>query len=333
MTAPATAPPAAPDEAVPPGRPRWWRPAALTAYAAALVTWVVTVGLPTDPFLVFGWLWAATVAWYVGQPWRRQLDFVRDWWPAFAVLVVYMYSRGLSDELIGMPVSYTMPVRVDEWLTGGTLPTAYLQDALCGDPCLRSSDPRWYDVVLTTVYYTHFVASLTLALVLWVRDRAAWVVWLTRYLAMNVAGLVVYVLYPMAPPWLAAQDGYLAEEVVRLTGRGWRDLGLGGFHTALAAVGNPVAAMPSLHGGIAMLIALYAVTRLRGRWWRGLVLAYPVVMGFALVYYAEHYVVDIAAGWALAVVVTGACVVWERRRAGRQVAARPDGAGPGVRRG
>lgn len=293
----------------------WWRPTALTTYFLALGLWFVQLGLPKDPFAVFAWLWLASVAWYAGYPWRQHVQFLRDWWPAFAVLVVYMYSRGLSDELIGMPVHWVMPIEADRWLFGGTLPTEALQDRLCGDPCLASSEPRWYDLVLTSVYNTHFVVGLGLALVLYLRDRATWASWLTRYLAMNLAGLVVYVLYPMAPPWLAAQEGHL-DEVARLTGRGWRDLGLGGFHHQLAAVGNPVAAMPSLHAGIALLVTIFAVSRLRrlgpARW---LLLAYPAAMAFALVYYGEHYVVDVLAGWALAVVVHVAVTCRERRRA------------------
>jgi hypothetical protein len=38
-------------------------------------------------------------------------------------------------------------------------------------------------------------------------------------------------------------------------------------------------------------------------------------MGFVLVYYAEHYVVDIVAGFGATGLVMGGCVVWERMRA------------------
>lgn len=292
--------------------PRWWRPAGLAAYVVALTLWTVSLGLPKDPFAVFLWLWLASVAWYAGHPWRQHAQFLRDWWPAFAVLLVYMYSRGLSDELVRLPVHWTMPIEADRLLFDGHVPTQVLQERLCGDPCLTSSEPRWWDLALTTVYNTHFVLGLGLALVLYLRDRVEWVRWLVRYLALNLAGLVVYVVYPMAPPWLASQEGRL-DDVVRLTGRGWRDIGLGGFHHQLAAVGNPVAAMPSLHAGIAMLVAVYAVARLRSRW-RWLLLAYPLAMGFALVYLGEHYVVDVLAGWAFAIAVHLGVGVWERRR-------------------
>lgn len=289
-----------------------WRAPALAIYAALFVAFFIEFGIPKDPFRLFAWLWLATIAFNVRAPLRSHLDFLRDWWVAFALLVLYLYSRGLSDELIKLPVHWTMPIRFDEWIGGGELPTKRLQDALCADPCTSSSPPRWYDLVLTTIYYTHFVAGLTIAVVLWLRDRALWVPWMTRYVAINFAALVIYVLYPMAPPWLAAKEGFITDPLARLTGRGWDDLGLGSFHFVLAKVGNPVAAMPSLHAGLAMLIAMYAIARLRGSW-RWILLLYPVLMALALVYYAEHYVIDILAGWALAAAVMWGCSWWEKR--------------------
>ncbi|MEV7395882.1 phosphatase PAP2 family protein [Aeromicrobium sp. NPDC092404] len=288
-----------------------WRAPAVAAYAVALGVWIALIGVPTDPFQMFVWLWLVTIAWRPSAPWRYHLGFAHDWAPAFGLLVIYLYSRGLSDEWISMPVHWTMPIRVDEWLGGGELPTTRLQDAWCAAPCTSSTEPRWYDAILTTVYFTHFVAGLTIAVVLWLRSREAWIPWMRRYLVINFSALVVYILYPMAPPWLASKEGYIAGDVPRLTGRGWDDLGLGGFHVVLAKVGNPVAAMPSLHGGLAMLIVLYAITRLSSPW-RWLLLTYPLLMGLALVYSGEHYVIDIVAGWALAALVMAGCGWWER---------------------
>lgn len=283
---------------------------ALAAYAVALLVWSSTLGIPNDTVQVFVWLWLGTIAWDVEAPPRSHLRFLRDWSLPLLGLVVYFYSRGLTDEL-GLPVHWTMPIRVDEWLGGGTTPTEHLQAAWCGDPCLRSAPPRWYDVVLTTVYASHFLVGLSVAAVLWVRDRAEWVRWMRRYLMICFGALVVYVLYPMAPPWMASREG-LVGEVTRITGRGWDDLGIGRFDLVLQGVGNPVAAMPSLHAGIAFLVAAYAVQRLRSPW-RWTLLAYPALMSLALVYYAEHYVIDIVAGAVLALAVLAAAGIWERR--------------------
>lgn len=269
------------------------------------------IGIPTDTPQIFGWLWLATIAWNVGAPWRTHLRFVRDWWIPLALLMLYLYSRGISDDLQAT-VHITEPIAFDRWLGGGTTPTEHLQAALCGEPCTTAIAPRWYDVALTAVYFSHFLTGLTVAAVLWIRSRAAWLPFMRRFVVINLAALVVYVAYPMAPPWMASEDGYLPSGIARLTGRGWSDIGLGGFHLALAAIGNPVAAMPSLHAGLATMVAAYGILRLRGGW-RWLLLLYPAAMSFMLVYYAEHYVLDVLAGYLLAGLVLAGCSLWEHR--------------------
>jgi membrane-associated phospholipid phosphatase len=302
---------------LPPVTRRRSRVLAMTVYAVLLAAYTEVLGIPNDTVSVFVWLWFGTIAWNIEAPWRYHLRFVRDWSIPMIGLVIYFYSRGLTDEL-GLPVHFTMPIRFDEWLSGlfgggHTLPTVHLQRALCGDPCLRESDPRWYDVFFTTVYASHFLTGLTIAAVLWVRRREEWLKWMRRYVAINFGALACYILYPMAPPWMASEQGYVHEAIPRLTGRGWRDLGLGRFDLVLQGVGNPVAAMPSLHAGITFLVAMYGIWRLRTplRW---LLLLYPVAMSVTLVYYGEHYVVDVLAGAVLAALVMAGCGLWESRR-------------------
>ncbi|GAA4378429.1 phosphatase PAP2 family protein [Nocardioides caricicola] len=309
----AQAPVVAPARPLPyPRTRRKVRAVAMGAYAAALVAWSLTLGLPNDTVQVFLWLWLGTVAWNVEARPRYHLNFLKDWWLPVLGLVIYFFSRGLTDEL-GLPVHVYMPIHVDEWLGGGMTPTERLQDAWCGDPCLKESEPRWYDALFTTVYATHFVTGLTIAAVLWVRNRAEWIKWMRRYLLINFGALVVYILYPMAPPWMASEEGWLGADVARLTSRGWRDIGLDRIDLILHGVGNPVAAMPSLHAGITFLIAIYGIQRLRSPW-RWLLALYPLAMSTALVYMGEHYVIDIVAGAILAGAVLVVCQLWENSR-------------------
>jgi membrane-associated phospholipid phosphatase len=288
------------------------RLAAMLVYAALLVLWSETLGIPNDTIGVFLWLWLGTVAWNIEARPRYHLNFLKDWWIPVAGLVIYFFTRGLTDEL-GLPVHVYMPIHFDEWIGFGQTPTERLQHALCGDPCLRTSEPRWYDVLFTTVYATHFVTGLTIAAILWVRNRAEWIKWMRRYVIINFGALVVYIAYPMAPPWMASKEGWLHADVVRITGRGWHDIGLGRMDVVLQGVGNPVAAMPSLHAGITFLIAIYGIQRLRSPW-RWLLVLYPLAMSTALVYYAEHYVIDVLAGALLATVVLVGCQAWENSR-------------------
>ena len=54
------------------------------------------------------------------------------------------------------------------------------------------------------------MTGLTIAAVLWVRNRAEWIKWMRRYVLINFGALVIYILYPMAPPWMASEEGWLA---------------------------------------------------------------------------------------------------------------------------
>lgn len=286
---------------------------ALVVYALALGLWVVAFGVPSDSVQLILWLWLATIAWNIEEPWRHHLAFIQDWWKVGALLIFYFFSRGLADELLRMPVHWMMPIQVDEWMFGGTLPTYWLQEHLCGSPCNPDSPARWYDLAFAATYTTHFVFGLSIAMVLWLRNRVEWKRWMRRYLTLNFAGLIVYILYPMAPPWMASGENRINVEVFRITARGWDEVGLGRLHLILTGVGNPVAAMPSLHAATAFLIAFYAILRLRSIW-RWLLIAYPLVMSVGLVYFAEHYVIDIVAGVALAGAVLVVCAQWERGR-------------------
>ncbi|HWO73850.1 MAG TPA: phosphatase PAP2 family protein, partial [Dehalococcoidia bacterium] len=55
--------------------------------------------------------------------------------------------------------------------------------------------------------------------------------------------------------------------------------------------------------------------------------AYPLAMGFAIVYMGEHYVIDVLAGWAYGAGAFWAVWIlpewWGRRRAGSALASPP----------
>jgi membrane-associated phospholipid phosphatase len=77
--------------------------------------------------------------------------------------------------------------------------------------------------------------------------------------------------------------------------------------------------MPSLHGAFSMLVAV-TLWPLVANWavWaripaRVVLASYPLLMCFSLVYTAEHYVVDILAGWLLVALVEVIARSWERQ--------------------
>ncbi len=242
------------------------------------------------------------------------------WSPLSLILVVYAAAAWLSapikvgipgDHLnrLGFAVHVAGPARADERLFGA-VPSPWLQSWLV------TGTSHWYDAVAALVYVTHFVSiPLVTALVwfrLWHRFRA----WLVSVLAFTAVGVGGYVVYPAAPPWMASTQGVIGP-VHRISDLGWDYLHLDPVARLVGlgqAGSNPVAAMPSLHAGAAMLVALF-LWPVASRLWRVVLLTYVVLMGLALVYTGEHYVVDVLAGWVTAAV--GASAGWlARRRAG-----------------
>ena len=300
------------------------RRGAYALYAAVLVWIVVTDGVPTGRadlavIIVSGLLLSS-----IGQSWRKTGQVVVDWLPFTAVLLLYDQTRGVADKL-GIALHENDILRAEQWLFGGTEPTLWLQQHL-----YHPTQVYWYDAFCTLVYTSHFLATPILAAILWLRDRALWLRYISRVVLLSLAGLVTYCLFPEAPPWYAARDG-LSEPVARLSARGWVWLHAGNLNHLLSNAqkdgSNPVAAMPSLHTAFATLVAIMIATRLRSRW-RWLLALYPAAMGFTLVYCGEHYVLDLLAGVAYALVVHVAMNRWEARRAAQRAADRAGASAP-----
>lgn len=300
-TVPAVAP------AVGPAARAW--PLPVTVWSAlgaafAVTTWVH--GLPTDRVVLLGWVLAGLALHALLDGWRRLLRLLADWLPLGAVLLVYDASRGLADGL-GMPVHVADVAAADRLLFGGVLPTVWLQAHV---------DSRLWEVAATLVYVSHFVVTPLLLAVLWVRARRAWVRFVAMVLSLSLAGLVTYVLFPAAPPWLAAKEGVI-EPVERISSAGWAVLGLpraGALLESSQQQVNLVAAVPSLHTGFAVLVCLFLLPAARRAWQRAALVGYAVVMPVVLVWSGEHYVVDTLLGALYAAVVV-AVVRWVAARA------------------
>lgn len=294
---------------------------ATALYLAALALYLVDVGFPLDRGLQAVWILAGMAAWHVGRPLRQWGRMLADWLPFFGALLVYDHTRGVADTL-GRPVLVEGLVEAEAALFGGALPTLVLQDWFY-DPVTV----HWYDVVAALVYFSHFFVAWTVAAVLYLRSRDAWLRYAKLIFTLTYLGLLTYVLLPAAPPWYAAHYG-LIDEVERAATRGWWAIGMQSAGRLLErgqADVNLVAALPSLHAGTSMLVVLWAWPRVRSRWARAGLGAYAVSMGVTLVYGGEHYVLDVLMGWAYAGAVVWGWHRWENRSARRLMPERVEG--------
>lgn len=304
----------------------------VATWAAIVVYRTVTTGFAFNRELLLLYICTGLLAASIGQS-RRMLFVIRDWLPFALVLVAYDLSRGAAT-LIGRPTMWHWQADADRWLFFGTVPTVWLQERL------KLPFPPWWEIVISTVYMSFFILPYVVAAVLWLRDREEWKAFVRLFVGLSFTALIIYALMPAAPPWAAARctaadvdggpsgpgcmfgpargvpDGGLLGAmqttqdganpwIERIVGRGWGKLNL---QTASALIDqgqasvNLVAAVPSLHAGLTAAVAAFLWTRVQ-RKWRPLLVAYVLVMAFTLVYTAEHYVVDILLGWALAAVV------------------------------
>ncbi|MGL6277996.1 MAG: phosphatase PAP2 family protein [Gaiella sp.] len=133
----------------------------------------------------------------------------------------------------------------------------------------------------------HFVG--TAALVVWVhRARPdAYPIVRTTLVASTALALVGYVLYPAAPPRLA--DLGFVDTVSASTGLNLSSDLLGSLY-------NPIAAVPSLHFGYAVIVGVALATLARTPLVRLTGAAYPAVMLFVIVATGNHFFLDAAAG-------------------------------------
>lgn len=232
------------------------------------------------------------------------------WAPLSAVLVCYAAAQWINSPLgtghrggtnrLGLALHVDGPARVDGDVFGA-VPSVWLQRHLV------DGSAQWYDGAAALVYSTHFVAIPVVTGVVWFCLRDRFTAWITAVLSMTTLGAVGYVGYPAAPPWLASDEGRIGT-VSRISSLGWDYLHLD-LVARLTTVGqggsDPVAAMPSLHAGSSLLVALF-FWPLASTGWRAALVAYVLLMAGTLVYTGEHYVVDVVVGWLTAAVAIAA---------------------------
>ena len=267
-------------------------------------------GLPVDRLAVLTWILVGFIFAMIGRSRNEVSLLTRDWLLLVGIYLLYDYSRGMADQL-GMPVHMTDLRDLDRMLTGGVDASVWMQERF-----YEPASVRWYDVAGSLIYMSHFVLPVIPLVYLRVRNRPQWIRYVRRLSLTFAIAVMCFILYPAAPPWMAARNGEM-DPISRITGRGWVHLNLETVSKTFdrgVAVLNPVAAMPSLHAGLAMLVTVW-VTQNSSRTIRIIAMAFPISMLLTLVYFGEHYIVDALAGWLTVWAAWKIADKWESREA------------------
>jgi membrane-associated phospholipid phosphatase len=283
------------------------RSAAVTALAAALVLPLARrrLGVPAAATAVA--VASAPAALAVLRPRTKGRDavlFALQMW-AFTILHELPYD---NPERLRRRLRVSYPIRADRALGFGELPTVRLQRALASP-----GGPTAFDRALTLIHWAWFLEPHAALVWILVRHNEGFPRAALQLAAAFDLGCAIYAMVPTAPPWWAAERGFIelpdrhpdarAPAAIRrvmvevgepMWGRAWPTM-----YESLG--GNPWAAMPSLHFATSLLAAILLAEHGAPEGAAGF--GYALTLGFALVYLGEHYVVDLLAGGALVAAV------------------------------
>ncbi|RKS80326.1 PAP2 superfamily protein [Motilibacter peucedani] len=169
-----------------------------------------------------------------------------------------------------------------------------LNDAVLHVRWLEVGAAYWYAVL-------HYVVTPAVLLLVWRRGPAVYRPARRALVLATAAALVGFLLFPTAPPRLLG--GYT--DVLDATSAwGWW-----GAHASaprgLGGATNELAAMPSMHVGWAVWVALVLAGLARHRWQRAAAYAYAVGTLLVVVVTANHWLLDGVVGGALMLAALG----------------------------
>jgi membrane-associated phospholipid phosphatase len=155
--------------------------------------------------------------------------------------------------------------------------------------------PAHWTIDLANQLYLNAQFSIALGFLVWLylfRNESYYFVRNMFVIAMGLA-LVGYIGFPTAPPRMFPQHGF----VDTIT-----DFSNVNHDSTLAKIFiNPYAAIPSMHCAFALMIGATGVMVCRNRFAKALWVVWPVVIAWVVIVTANHYWVDVALGWGVAV--------------------------------
>jgi membrane-associated phospholipid phosphatase len=239
-----------------------------------------------------------------GRP-RRVPTLIREAVLIASAVVLYALVRGLANDRVAAAFDHAEQVIAFERSVGLFVEPA-LQRAIIDNDIV---------VAAVNVVYIAFwpVVVLTLAWLL-LRRPAAYPRYRNAVLASGALSLVLFALYPLAPPRFVPEYGFV--DTIAQHATTYRTLNT-------PALVNEYAAMPSLHFGWVLLVGIVWVTLTRHTLVRVLGVVLPVLMFASIVLTANHYIVDGIAG--AAVIVLGLVIAGLIDRARNGERSRYDG--------
>jgi hypothetical protein len=211
----------------------------------------------------------------------------------FVLLEVYGYARSLAHTRYGAALAngrnildvedhlgLDVELGVNRWLT------------------------RHHDVSQVAVWlyqHTHTGLTMTVLLLCYLVGPDVYRPARNALVLTNLVGLAVFFVLPVMPPRLLPDGGFVDSVA---------DAGFGVTHSAPLPA-DQYAAMPSLHVGWALWVAVVVMTLLRHYRVRWVAVLHPISTAVVVVLTANHYVLDVVAGAAVTMAaLLGTGLIW-----------------------
>lgn len=225
--------------------------------------------------------------------------------------LVFLEAAGFAATWIGFslaraaaPLSGTPAVHeefagnLEATILGGHPPSTVLQDVFYEFGTFHA-----YDFATSATHLSFFVIPSLAAVMLRIIDRRRFIrYWIATGLCLVLA-TVGFVLVPTAPPWLHSDHAThrVLLDLAQAHGipAGQANLEAGEHTSAFRFDPNVLAALPSVHVGAAVLVAL--ATSSGSLKPKVVGFAYAAAMSISVVYLGEHYVIDVLSGWVVAI--------------------------------
>jgi hypothetical protein len=158
------------------------------------------------------------------------------------------------------------------------------------EPWIQGRVSSVHPVMTAFVYLyqdTHLPVIIATLVFAFTRRRDYWPLVRNWFLAMNFMAVVVFALVPTMPPRMLSTSGIADIDFL---------YGVRSHIMEDGPLANPFAAMPSLHFGYALFIALVIAMLVRRRWVCWAAFSYPVLIWVAVISTGNHLILDTAGG-------------------------------------
>jgi len=205
----------------------------------------------------------------------RVLDLVTNVFVLGSLWLLYSAVRGVTAEEYQVALQNGREVLSFQHAIGLPSESLLQRDVLDQVGLLKSAN----------IYYivAHFPVTIGFLVLAWGFRREHFGRIRNTLVAVSAVGMIIHLLFPLAPPRLMKpMFGFI--DTGRIIGPNPYDLGV-------AEAANQIAAMPSLHVGWSLIVAIGVIWMFESKW-RYLVLVHPAITTMVVVVTANHYWTD-----------------------------------------